>query len=78
MWQMEKLQRQSDELRDEREGLLRDIDMLKEALEKAKDRGEKCNISNLLTVPDSSTPGAEVTEVSLWVLECWELDGCVR
>ncbi|BDA48117.1 probable zinc finger protein Dzip1 at N-terminal half [Coccomyxa sp. Obi] len=41
MWQVERLQRQSDELRDEREGLLRDIDLLKDALEKAKDRGQQ-------------------------------------
>ncbi|CAL8462888.1 g2422 [Coccomyxa elongata] len=41
VWQMERLQRQSDELRDEREGLRRDMDMLKEALEKTKDRGQQ-------------------------------------
>ena len=38
-WQLERLQRQSDELREEREGLLRDIDLLKDALEKTKERG---------------------------------------
>ncbi len=38
-WQLERLQRQSDELREEREGLLRDIDLLKDASEKTKERG---------------------------------------
>ena len=50
MWQVERLQRQSDKLRDEREGLLRDMDLLKEALESAKDRGETCNNITVLTV----------------------------
>lgn len=39
LWQVERLQRQLDEARDEREGLLRDINFLKDASEKAKERG---------------------------------------
>jgi len=39
LWQVEQLQRQLDEAGDEREGLLREIDFLKDASEKVKERG---------------------------------------
>ena len=40
LWQVERLQRQADELSEEREVLLRDISLLKGALEKIKERGD--------------------------------------
>lgn len=39
LWQVERLQRQSEELSEEREVLLKDISLLKGALEKIKERG---------------------------------------
>jgi cell division protein FtsB len=38
LWQLERLQRHSDQLKDERESLIRDVDVLKDALEKVKER----------------------------------------
>ncbi len=44
LWQLERVQKQADDLREERQALLRDVALLEDTLERMKDRSESLTI----------------------------------